>query len=207
MLSLLAAITLAAYPTPTDDPYINMIRPPAMDISAVRQIACDGWTGSGFLIGNKIMATANHVMDGGENCIDVASGSPIHAYKTDKAHDLALVTGPELPTDIPYVKISCAPFKTGDKYIVYGITGYGQRRTIVRNNVLTATKNYTDPGFKFDDGTPIVGARVFLGYEAPGMSGGPIADVDGYAHAVVTGGNGTFSFHFEFTGGMLCPAK
>jgi hypothetical protein len=175
-----------------------------MDISAVRQISCDHWSGSGFLIGDRIMATANHVMEGGTGCIDVDTGTPLTVYKTDKAHDLTLVTGPNLPTDIPYVKISCEPFHTGEKYLAYGITGYGQMEDIVRNNVLTATEAYTAPDFKFSDGMSVVHARVFLGYEAPGMSGGPITDINGYSHGLVTGGGPLTSFHYEFAEGMLC---
>jgi hypothetical protein len=143
-------------------------------------------------------------MEGGTGCIDVESGSPLLTYKVDKVHDLALVTGPDLPTDIPYVKTSCEPFHTNEKYLAYGITGYGQMKDIVRNNVITATNYYTAPTFKFDDNMPVVHARIFMGYEAPGMSGGPITDINGYAHGLVTGGNAYMSFHYEFAEGILC---
>jgi hypothetical protein len=203
MLNLLVALTLVSTPTPTDF-ITDITRPPAVDISAIRQIRCDHWTGSGFLIGDKIMATANHVMDGGTGCRDVESGSPLKVYKRDKPHDLVLVTGPTLPIDIPYINISCERFKTGEQYLAYGISGFEQNHEIIRNNVLTATKKYTGKDFKFDDGMVVAHAREFLGYQAPGISGGPVMDIWGYAHGLVTGGSVEVSYHFEFADGILC---
>lgn len=199
---LLAAIALATS-TPTDN-IQSFTRPPAMDISAIRRIQCDHWSGSGFLIADGIMVTADHVMNGATGCVDQASGSKLLTYKTDKAHDLALVTGPGLPTDIPYVRISCSRFVTGEKYLAYGITSFAQPRSIVRNNVLTATADYTPKGYTFSDGMKVEGARYFIGYAAPGMSGGPVADINGYAHGLVTGGSAYFSVYYEFADGILC---
>jgi hypothetical protein len=204
VLNLLAAVVLGATPISMGDPMEAFIRPPAMNISAIRQIRCDDWVGTGFLIGPKIMATANHVMEDGKNCRDGQTGSALMTYKTDKKHDLVLVTGPGLPTDIPYIRYSCERFKPGEKYLAYGISNYMQNRTIIRNNVLTATKAYTPDNYTFSDGTVVAHARVFTGYQAPGMSGGPVADIEGYAHGLVTGGSGYESFHFEFADGILC---
>lgn len=201
ILGLLAAVaSMISTPAGIID---NYVRPPAMDISAVRQIACDGWTGSGFIIAKGIMATANHVMEGGEHCIDVESEAPLTTYKVDKAHDLALVTG-DFPTDIPYVKYSCEPFHAGQAYLAYGITGYMQNHEIIRNNVIVATGGKTGKDFKFVDDFPVINARIFIGYEAPGMSGGPVTDLNGYAHGLVTGGNNNMSMHYEFADGILC---
>jgi hypothetical protein len=202
MIHALVAAAALSFSTPTD--YITAwLRPPALNLSAIRLIKCDHWTGTGFLIGPRIMATANHVMDGTERCIDVQSGVVIRAYKTDPKHDLALVTG-NLPTNMPYINYSCDRFKTGQKYLSYGITSYMQERNILRNNVLTATRNYNANGTVWKDEIDVSGSRIFSGYQAPGMSGGPVLDIDGYAHGLVTGGSAYDSSHFEFADGILC---
>jgi hypothetical protein len=151
------------------------------------------------------MATADHVMPAGTTgCVDVASGSSLTVYKSDPAHDLALVTGPRLPTGMPYVKVSCQPFKTGEVYHSYGISNFKQKYSIIRNNRIIATANYTGKDFKFGDGSIVAGARIFDGFQAPGMSGGPVVNSYGYAHGLVTGGSGYGGIHFEFKDSFLC---
>ena len=37
---------------------------PTLNLSAIRSISCDGYTGSGFLIGDDILLTAAHISGG-----------------------------------------------------------------------------------------------------------------------------------------------
>lgn len=185
--------------------------PPTTDMSAIRYIYCedqatgDAWTGSGFLVGNKEMLTAAHVGASGV-CYDVATKSKIVPYKVDKVHDIALMTGASLPTDIPYIKYTCDRFTTGQPYLSYGITDYGQDQPIVRNNVIIAQRGYSQPGDTLDDGTPITHMREFSGAIAPGMSGGPVEDVYGYAHGLNNAGDDHSSIIYEFADStLLCP--
>lgn len=174
---------------------------PTMNLSAVRYIECDEWTGSGFLIGDKMLLTANHVLASGKNCKDAESGSPLTVYKQDKEHDLVLATGPDLPTDIPYVKIACEPFKKGEAYSAYGYSGYMQSRPILRENTLIADEMGE---VTLSDGTVMKPIRNFVTAQAPGMSGGPITDRWGYVHGVVNAGNAYRSFNYQLSDGMMC---
>jgi len=184
---------------------------PDVNVSAVRQIACDHWTGSGFLIGDKIMATANHVMDGGTGCRDVATGTLLHVYKEDKAHDLVLVTGPALPTDIPYIRIGCSGYKTGETYVSFGISGFGQRQELTIADFVVAQKDYTDESFVVAGSKySWAGMRHLVGKGVPGMSGGFFTDLNGNAVGMVNVGARFFGlplldkWSYEFKDTFLC---
>jgi hypothetical protein len=157
----------------------------------------------GALIGPHILITALHVATE-KNCRDSETNSPLTIYKRDDKHDLALVTSPALPTDIPYYKITCSKFVTGRKYLSYGITPYGQKRPILRDNIITATKNYTDI-LDLVGGTPAPGMREFDGAIAPGMSGGPVVDPEnGLIYAVNNAGSESDTLLYELADGMMC---
>lgn len=210
---ILAAIALTLSSSADVSRIDGWLRTPTVNISAIREIDCDdvsektnGWTGSGALIDNRTMVTAYHVVNGGK-CKDVASGSPLVIKKVDKKRDLAVVTGETLPTMMPYIKISCEPFERGQPYFSYGISGYKAFYPLIRQNLLIATGRYAPINDKFDDGSPIGGAMIFKGYGAPGMSGGPVIDIFGYAHGIVTGGSDTHSYHYEFRNSFLCLDK
>lgn len=180
---------------------------PTVSISAVRSIDCPEWIGSGFLIGDHIMATALHVVANTPQCIDADTGARLYVYKTDPEHDLALVTSSKLPTNIPYIKVSCQRFKTNEPYLSFGRTFYGMDsddNVLNRMNVITATKDYTPKGYTLDDGAPAEHMREFVGAIAPGMSGGPVTDLQGYAHAVNNAGSDEDTILYEFADGMLC---
>jgi hypothetical protein len=207
MIALLTALAVSLS-SPLDDGYF--LRPPTVNISAVRGLECEGLEGSsrgsGFLIGNKVMATALHVVMG-STCKDADTGGDLKVYKIDLKHDLALVTSDRLPTNIPYIKYSCARFKTNDPYLAWGRTSYGMddwNNVITRMNVINATAQYTPKGHTLNDGTPAEGMRVFDGFIAPGQSGAPITDLNGYARGLVNAGDNRRSIIYEFADGMLC---
>ena len=196
-----------------DSPVVDTIwgtQPATMDISAVRYIDCKDsiegeYTGSGFLIGDHILATAYHIASGAK-CTDVLTGTPLKTYATDPKHDFALMTGPGLPTDIPYVKYSCSRFIPGQPYISYGISDYMTMKPIVRDNTIYATENMTSNDYEIE-GTPSPGMRVFKGFIAPGMSGGPVTDLEGKAHGVNNAGNRNSTIIYELTDTILCKVN
>jgi S1-C subfamily serine protease len=204
ILRLLAAAAMIVQPFYhiQDDARIN----PTVSVSAVRSIDCGDWIGSGFLIGEHVMATALHVVaDTKEQCVDADTGARLYVYKTDPKNDLALVTSPDLPTNIPYIKISCKPFKAGQPYLSWGRTSYGMdqwNNVLNRMNVIVALKGYSDQ--ILDDGTIMHHVRKFDGPIAPGMSGGPVTDLHGYAYAVNNAGDQEQTVLHEFADGMLC---
>lgn len=206
LLKALASLSMFVS-APTDDVHVRT--PPTVDISAVRYIDCGDYVGSGFLIGKKVLATALHVASG-QKCVDKRTGTPLKMYKKDVDNDLALMTGPGLPTDIPYIKVGCSRFHTGEKYLSWGETPYEMdswNNPIQRMNVITATDEYADVPLYNDLGVKDGEAkhvRVFKGAIAPGMSGAPVTDMDGVALALNNAGDDKYTLLHEFADGMLC---
>jgi hypothetical protein len=178
-------------------------RPPTLNLSAVRPLICDEGTGSGFMIGDNILATANHVAVL-HNCRDVVTGTKFTTYKTDAAHDFALMTG-EFPK-IPYVKYSCDGYKNKRDYSAYGHSAHGQPYYIFRQEIVRATKHFTPADMIVDD-MPMPGMRVLYGFPVPGMSGGPVTDQYGTAFGIVNAGDGKGNFFsYELKDTILCKA-
>lgn len=210
--NLLYAASIALMPTSSSDLY-----DPTMNVSAVREIECDSWYGSGFQIADNVIATALHVAKG-TGCKDMATGKHLLMYKSDPAHDFALMTG-DLPKDKPYVKYSCARYVPGQDYLSYGISGYGwgysHSNRFLRMYAITARDEITDDKFfLYGSLTPSPGMRVFNGKIAPGTSGGPIVDKKGFAHGVNNAGASFFgipaspTFSYELADTILChPPK
>lgn len=209
LLNTFLALTLISSPAFADDR--SYPAPPTVDVSAIRYLDClapngEEWVGSGFLIADHVLVTALHVVQDAK-CIDTDTLSPVTMYKSDPKHDLALATGPRLPTDIPYIKIGCSRFQTGQTYLSWGKTFYGmptEDTSIMRMTAITATQFYTLPGDTLDDGTPDDGMRIFTGVTAPGTSGGPITNLAGVALGLNNAGDAAYSITYEFADGMLC---
>jgi S1-C subfamily serine protease len=202
----LLGLALIIQPAPLAQAQVPPNANPTLNLSAVRFIVCDNQVASGFLIGDKMLLTANHVLDGQSNCFDAESGSPLIMYKQDRKHDIALATGPKLPTDIPYIKISCEPFKKNQPYFAYGVSPYWQSRPILRENTVIAVKPVKDSKIYNEDGSYVVWQNMwkFNGAIAPGMSGGPVVDMFGYVHAIVNAGDSRTSLLFQLSDGMMC---
>jgi hypothetical protein len=208
ILLILATLAMATSPVMSPKDERTYTVNPTVDLSAIRSIICVGrdgeWEGSGFLIGPGILATANHIgkLD---RCFDRDTQSRIYSYKLDPRHDFALMTGKELPTNIPYIKYNCEKFTKGEAYYTYGMTDYGQREQIFRMNRVVFTGDYSKthddvPGFQDS-----AGMGEFNGAVAPGMSGGPVLDDEGVAHAVVNAGDNKTTVLFSLADTPLCP--
>ena len=201
-MKMFLLLALLASPTGLMDVLAPAHRDPTVDISAVRYLDCGNWVGSGFMIADGVLVTAYHVAKG-DQCTDTETGGKLMVYKTDPKHDLALLTGPTLPTDIPYIKVSCSRFVTGQPYLSYGTTFYDQPRPISRMNVIVATDSYSRDQDTID-GVPSPGLRVFDKAIAPGMSGGPVVDLQGMAHGLNNAGSDVNTMIYEFADGILC---
>lgn len=172
MLSLLVASLVTI--TPVSPPTYQYAPAPTVNLSAVRLIVCKEGSGSGFLIGDNIVATAAHVASG-TNCVDAATNEPLKTYNTDPVADFALMTG-DLP-DMRYIKVSCGGYKPG-KVSAYGISSFHIAYEEFRQVDLDVgdLQNVED-----DEGHTALNMRkVFGGYIVPGMSGGPHIQ-EGYA--------------------------
>jgi S1-C subfamily serine protease len=194
-------------PFPNIAPDIRPDIPATVDLSAVRYIACDSkegpYTGSAFLIDHHVLATARHVAIG-DHCIDVASNTPVLLYKQDDRHDFALMVAPGVDDNIPFVKYRCDGIQPNKPYLSYGITDYGQNEAILRMNTVYSTRNVVGNDDAVDGLPHSKGMVRFAGPIAPGMSGGPVVDLSGYAVAVNNAGDGHNSMLFDLKDTILC---
>jgi hypothetical protein len=195
-------VSLLALFLATDVPHQEVSRPPTMNLTAVRHLICDEGTGSGFMIGDRILATAKHVAVL-HNCKDSVTGIPFVTYKTDDAHDFALMTG-AFPR-IPYIKYSCKGYTPGSNYSAYGHSSHGQMFYLFRQETVNASDEFTPEDMIVDD-VLMPGMRVLHGFPVPGMSGGPVANPEtGEAVGIVNAGNGKGAFFsYEIKDTFLC---
>jgi hypothetical protein len=219
-IALLLAALIAIHPIAKDNApselaqgLMNVV--PTMNLSAIREIRCDDpadatkqhyWTGSGSLIAKDTVLTDLHVADG-IRCIDKTTNEPLTMFKKDEAHDLALMTG-KLPT-MPYIKISCEPFRAGQEYSAYGISPYWSEENLFRQVNVSGTSEYMD--ISYSDGGEALHLHRLKGNIVPGMSGGPITDRDGKSHGnVVASQSGIFGlptgemYSYDYTETFLC---
>lgn len=136
----------------------------APDLNAIRHIACDEGNGSGFLIGDDILVTAEHVASL-TNCKDGATGVPLNTYYSDESKDFAIMTG-DLP-DVRYLRYNCKPFYMGHNYSSYGYSSYQmpKREFLIKPHTVTGLYG------------PVLGVdrmAALRGYARPGNSGGPM---------------------------------
>lgn len=204
MSYLIAAALLAATPTSTA-PYFPLFGPkihePTINLSAVRQLRCKGGSGTGFVIGKDVIATALHVADNGD-CRDAETGTPVLTYHEDKVNDFALVTGPGF--DGPYIKYDCGIFEKGKTYLSVGYRG------MLRLDLLKSTGYYTDVSYVVG-GKPMAGMAQLRGGIVPGMSGGMVFDaltgkIKGINNVGEWNGAGTMinSYSYELRNTILC---
>jgi hypothetical protein len=209
VIKFLAMIALALA-SPAQAPVASH-RAPSVDLSAVRYILCKVatpkgpafYTGSAFMIADHVIATARHVAHG-DTCMDVASGTEVKMYHEDTTHDFALMSAPGLPTNIPYLKYRCDGIKPNKPYLSYGITDYDQDVPILRENTIYSTNKIVKDDDAVDDFPHSAGMREFNGFIAPGMSGGPVTDIDGYVVAVNNAGSDTDTLLFDLKDTVLC---
>jgi hypothetical protein len=190
ILPILLALSATAAGNSFEQDEQNLI--PTINLSAVRQIRCDVpgnpayyWTGSGSLIEKNTIVTAYHVADG-DKCVDVATDAPLTMYKSDKVHDIALMTG-DLP-EMPYIRYSCQGYKDG-VYNAYGISGYHADFSMFRQVRLTYVGR-EDFYYTIDAAGDKAGMDMatFTGATVHGMSGGPIMNAYGYMVGLVNAG-------------------
>lgn len=154
---------------------------PTVSLNAIRMISCDEGSGTGFIIGDNILATALHVASL-SHCTDAATKVKLITYVKDDASDFALMTG-NLPDVLP-IRYSCVGYKDGMAYSSYGLSPWRSTYPVFGQYQLIASSDYTDDSFIVrgeDSNKAMPGMRHLVGYIIPGNSGGPVIDNSGYA--------------------------
>ena len=160
---MLAALLLALQPNTAEAPVPSVQE-------TVRHVKCGPGNGSAFVVGDDIVATANHVaihvVKEENNCVDAATGNKFRVYFQDPDNDFALMTV-DLP-DVEPVKYSCGHYEAGKSYTAYGYSSYQLPSLQFPAEPHVATGKMAKI-FNWD-------VAELKGYARPGQSGGMFVD-------------------------------
>ena len=138
------------------------------------------WSGSGIVIGDKYIATNNHVVEGANTLVvngihgDINTSYNVQVVVTDKNNDLAIVKVVDSRFDgfgqVPYgFRTSTADVGTEVFVLGYPLTQYLGDEVKVTNGIISAKTGYQGDVTRYQMSAPI----------QPGNSGGPVFDNEG----------------------------
>ncbi len=139
------------------------------------------WSGSGVVIGDKYIATNNHVVEGANALVvngihgDMNTSYKVQVIVTDKNNDLAIVKVVDDRFDgfgqVPYgFRTSTADVGTEVFVLGYPMTDYLGEEVKVTNGIISAKTGYQGDVTTYQMSAPT----------QPGNSGGPVFDNEGY---------------------------
>jgi len=212
VIVILAAIVLPITLAPTPKP-IAIIEPTVMSeapkvIDGVVHVMCPGWQGSGFAVGEHLIVTARHVVEGVEDfVITTNDGHQLHATRamSMKKYDVGFI----YVDDLTCIKEKCEKdgfvlgkhevhlkalelgsikdCKLGQEVFAIG-SPYGKVNfNNLTSGIISALQkdwNNIDPGH--DYGWTITWVTTAVGH--PGNSGCPIFTLDGKVRGILVGG-------------------
>lgn len=159
----------------------------------VVHIQCPRWQGSGFIIGEHLIATARHVLEGVEEFkITLHDGTKVKATKaiSSKRHDIgfiwvedSLLGGVELES-IKECRLGQRVFAIGSPY------GKINQNSVTLGVVSGLNRNYDELNSSSYSNTDYGWGVAFQTDSPghPGNSGGPIFSLDGKVRGILVGG-------------------
>jgi hypothetical protein len=148
--------------------------------------------------------TANHVVAGQTNCRDDETGEVFEITYQNASQDFAILRYPTTRHRLA-LRVQCDGYTAGSSYYAYGYAGVGTGDLAMFR--MRATPDFA-PAQAHDprSGTIFAGSRILVGTIIPGMSGGPILDVEGRVVGInnATAGNLTVGLSREIKDTILC---
>lgn len=152
--------------------YHEAISPYPVDGSTIIYVICNDGTATAFYLGDGRFMTARHVVASPKTQWCDIDGRHVQVLSkgADAAHDWAIVSAPwaKMAYKVSY---TCNRMHPGDTYLS---TGYAEGHTWQVTTVLRASQQVDS-----DDGT-----REVRGSIIEGMSGGPVADLQGVVYGI-----------------------
>ncbi len=160
-----------------DEDTSEKVAPSFIDMGTVRHLFCGDYTGTGVIISTEkvnLVLTAAHVVAKRETCFDFDTGEVGTVASRDADTDIALIVFPKGKMPERHIDISCDGFTKDNVYFSVGWQ-LGQMLVI---NTLSATGE-TVPYLPVLNFGFYRGMALLHGAIVPGMSGGPIVDING----------------------------
>jgi S1-C subfamily serine protease len=179
-------------------------RMPNLPPDGIRKITCDRGWGTGVVISEDTMMTADHVIAGQTGCHDDETGETFEVVYKNASQDFAILRYTKTKHK-HWLKVSCDGFTDTGTYYALGYAGVGTGDLSMFR--LRATNEVAPEGSKDQrSGTDFTGTRVLDGTVIPGMSGGPIVDIRGRVVGInnATANNFRMALSREVKTTLLC---
>lgn len=147
-----------------------------INLNSIKRIFCNNETsqlvGTAFIVEGDQLVTAEHVI-GDKPILCTIDSKPVKMLYRSKALDFSVVGWPTLGRQ--RYEIDCRGFITGQTYYAIGFPNHGNDFVVTP---LTATADFAD-AYDPKSGLQFVHVRTLIGPIYPGMSGGPIINIQG----------------------------
>jgi S1-C subfamily serine protease len=153
---------------------ISAPAPSFINLETVRHLYCGDFTGTGSIIDQDRILTANHVTAALAECRDASTGEMGKVVYRNPDLDISVIQFPVGKLPQPRMRYSCQGFVDG--HIYYSIGWQNGTQLVV--NRITGTDVISDRK-DHKSGTMFNHVTLVLGTIIPGMSGGPIIDEAG----------------------------
>jgi S1-C subfamily serine protease len=145
-----------------------------INFTPIRHLYCGEFTGTGSIIDQDRVLTANHVVGAVKECRDEDSDTVGQVIYQNPALDIAVIQFPVAHLPKRRMQYNCKGFEPGKIYYAIG----WQNGTELVVNRVEGTKVF-DNRADHSSGTLFNHVALVRGYIIPGMSGGPIVDEKG----------------------------